>query len=218
MNFFWTGLGAAIGLFLGMILHEYAHARVAVWLGDKTPKLHGRLTLNPKAHADPVGTIILPAIFVIPLMVGRPLGFLFGYAKPVPYNPNAMRDRRWSPLAVALAGPAVNFGLAFAAGAGLRAQLSSGSVNIAVDLLIGILTVNVFLGIINILPIPPLDGSKVLRLFLSPQAAWRLEELSQYLLLFLVVLFLLFRGVLTAIADPVCRAASFQTLPFGCAL
>src|ERR1043166_6113544 len=118
MSSFWIGLGAAVGLFLGMILHEYAHARAAVSLGDKTPKLHGRLTLNPKAHADPVGTIILPAIFVIPLMVGRPLGFLFGYAKPVPYNPNAMRDRRWSPLVVALAGPAVNFGLAFAAGAG----------------------------------------------------------------------------------------------------
>lgn len=219
MTSFWIGAGAAIGLFLGMILHEYMHARTALMVGDRTPKLHGRVTLNPKAHVDPLGTIILPALFIVPLMVGHPFGFIFGYAKPVPTNPRAMRDQRWAPLFVALAGPALNLALAAAAGAGLWLlgvpSLILGDPQALV--LTGIVTVNVFLCIVNALPIPPLDGSRILGLFLSPAAAFKMEEMGQYMILFLLVLFLFFGRVLGAMADPVCTAVSYGLLP-GCVL
>jgi Zn-dependent protease len=210
------GFGAAVGLLLGMILHEYMHARMALVAGDKTPKLYGRVTLNPKAHVDPVGTLILPGIFVVSLLVGRPFGFIFGYAKPVPLNTRAMKDRRLWPAIVALTGPATNFVLAIVAGIGLSSLGPSSSVYLYAALA-AFVTVNVFLGIINALPIPPLDGSRVLGLFLSPAAAFKMEELSQYMILFLVVLFLFFRGVLGAMADPVCRVVSANSLP-GCLL
>lgn len=212
---FWIGLGLAAGIFLGLILHEFAHALAAVSMGDKTPIAYGRLTLNPKAHADPIGTLILPALFIIPVMVGARIGgFLFGFAKPVPFNPQNMRSPRWGPIATALAGPATNLVLAFAAGAGLSMPGTLRSLPL-LGILGGILIINVYLAIINSLPIPPLDGSKVLRLFLSPQAAFKLEELSQYFLLFLLVLFLFFGRVIAAMADPVCRVTSFGVLP-GC--
>lgn len=216
MDDFWHGLGVAAGIFAGMILHEYAHARAAVAMGDRTPIAFGRLTLHPKAHVDPVGTVIMPILFLIPILLGRGLGMVFGYAKPVPLNPRAMRDQRRAPFLVALAGPVTNFGLALAAGAILR----FGSTPIGSPiffLLVGFLTVNSFLALINALPIPPLDGSRVLGLFLSPQTTYKMEELSQYFLLFLVALFLIFRGVLSALADPVCQAASFALFG-GCSL
>ncbi len=210
---FWYGLGLAAGILPGLVLHEFAHAFTAVAMGDKTPITYGRLTLNPKAHADPIGTIILPALFIIPIMVGSPIGgFLFGFAKPVPFNAQAMRNPKWGPIITALAGPATNLAIALVAGIALQYGRFQRSIP-ALGLLVGILTINVFLAIINSLPIPPLDGSKVLRLFLSPQAAFKLEEMGQYFLLFLLVLFLIFGGVIAAIADPVCRLVSFRALP-----
>ena len=213
---FWLGVGAAIGILAGMVLHEYAHARVAVAMGDRTPIAHGRLTLNPKAHVDPVGTIIMPILFLLPIMTGKNLGMIFGYAKPVPLNPRAMKDQRLAPFYVALAGPLTNFALALAAGAALKfGKPSLGGTTFL--LLSGFLTVNCFLALINALPIPPLDGSRLLGLFLKPQTVWKMEELGQYILLFLVALFLFFRGVIAAMTDPVCSAASFNLFS-GCVL
>ena len=91
------------------ILHEYAHGWMANQLGDPTAKYAGRLTLNPKVHIDRWGTILMPALLFL-LTGGR---FMFAYAKPVPFNPYNLRDQRWGPVAVALAGPGVNFILAF---------------------------------------------------------------------------------------------------------
>lgn len=193
-------LGMGIGLLAGMVGHEYAHARAADHFGDKTARLHGRLTLNPKAHVDPVGTVILPAIFLVSILVGRPFGVVFGWAKPVPVSPHRMRHPRSDSVWVALAGPATNFAIAAVAAAGFRA--SSGR---TVEVLFWVIFVNVFLGIINALPIPPLDGSKVLARFLSPQAAFRMEELGQYGLLFLLLIFFLFSNQLGAMADGVIR-------------
>ena len=216
---FWRFVGVGGGMFVGMILHEYAHARVAVAMGDRTPIAHGRLTLNPKAHIDPVGTIVIPALFLIPILVGHPLGgFIFGFAKPVPVNPRAMRDQKRAPLIVALAGPLTNFALALLAGLALDQTVRSTAPTPAYAFaLAGAMTVNCYLALINALPIPPLDGSRVLGLFLSPTAAYKLEELGQYFLLFLVVLFLFFNRVIPALVDPVCRAASFGSLR-GCLL
>ena len=219
MTHFWLGIGAAVGIFAGMILHEYAHARAAVAAGDRTPKLYGRVTLNPKAHIDPLGTIIMPAIFIVPMLVGKPLGFIFGYAKPVPLNTRAMRHARWSPFFVAMAGPLTNFALALLAGVGLKivgvsALLEGNAVSL---MLLGALTVNSFLALINALPVPPLDGSRILGLFLSPAAAYKIEELGQYAILFLIALFLIFGRVVAAMADPVCRITSLNLIT-GCPL
>lgn len=214
-------LGIGLGLLLGMVLHEFAHALASDRLGDRTPRMAGRLTLNPVPHIDPVGTVAMPALFLIVSLVGRPFGMIFGYAKPVPTNPRMLRNPRRDEVIVALAGPGMNLALAAAAGYGVRAMdpgvvlealgafVGAGSLTASSLLVLALLfatTVNVFLMIVNSLPIPPLDGSTVLGLFLSPRARFKMHELAQYSLLFVILLFFIFRGVLGAMADPVCRA------------
>lgn len=198
---FYGFLGVGIGLFAGMIGHEYAHARAAVALGDPTPRFMGRLTLNPKAHVDPIGTLILPGIFLLSVLFRAGIGFLFGWAKPVVYSPSRLRNPRRDSMLVALAGPGFNLALAAAAGAGFRA-VSPENFNL-LRVFDGIVVVNAFLFVINILPIPPLDGSKVLARFLPPAAAQKMEELSQYFLLFIILLFVIFRSLIANMAAAV---------------
>lgn len=215
-------IGLGLGFALGMILHEFAHALLSDRLGDKTPRLAGRLTLRPGPHIDPIGTIAMPAIFALVSLAGRPFGMIFGYAKPVPTTPRMLRKPRRDQVIVALAGPGANLAVAAIAGYAARAIAPPGGTlasvvrlfvaggsngrDVVVVALMIVTTINAYLTIINALPIPPLDGSKVLNLFLSPQAQFKMVEWSQYLLLFLIVLFFVFRGVLGAMADPVCRA------------
>lgn len=168
-------------LLYSIILHEISHGVVALWLGDQTAKLAGRLTLQPLPHIDPFGSIILPAIMIL----SSP--FAFGWAKPVPYNPNNLIWSKWGPVAVAFAGPLTNFILASIAAIigslitlapgqkldivnSLRNLMDSDIVGlIAGDLGAIFFTIcvmfifwNVLLGIFNLIPIPPLDGSKLL--------------------------------------------------------
>lgn len=186
-------LGAAIGIFVGMIGHEYAHARAAVSLGDPTPRMMGRLTLNPKAHVDPFGTLIMPAVFLVTVLFKASFGFFFGYAKPVTVHPGRMRNPKRDAVLVALAGPAFNLAVAAVAGFGYQNAGDTGRLRVV---LAWITIINSFLFIINILPIPPLDGSRIIARFLSPSAAMRMEELGQYLIIFLLALFLIFPRVL----------------------
>lgn len=186
-------IGAAIGIFVGMVGHEYAHARSAVSFGDPTPRMMGRLTMNPKAHIDPLGTLILPGVFLVTILFRASFGFFFGYAKPVTVHPGRMRNPKRDAVLVALAGPAFNLSLAILAGLAFRNAGDSARV---LTVLLWITVINSFLFIINILPIPPLDGSRILARFLSPSAAMKMEELGQYLVLFLLALFLLFPRVL----------------------
>ena len=196
---FYGFLGVGLGLLIGMVGHELAHARVAVSLGDPTPRMMGRLTLNPKAHADPFGTVIMPGIFLISVLFRSPLGFFFGYAKPVTIHPGRLRNPKRDAVIVALAGPAFNFLVLVLVGIGFRSATDPD-----IRRVLGLMAiVNTFLFIINILPIPPLDGSKVLARFLSPAAAMKMEEYGQYLILFLIALFLIFRGVLDSIAGAI---------------
>lgn len=142
-------------LVVSVILHEVAHGYMADWLGDPTARLQGRLTLNPFSHIDPLGSVILPAVLVF---TGSPL--LIGYAKPVPYNPYNLRGKYAEGL-VAFAGPGVNIILAFIFGLALR--LFGGSLDQGLfDAFGTIAYVNMLLALFNLLPIPPLDGSKVL--------------------------------------------------------
>lgn len=137
------------------IIHEYAHGWMANELGDPTAKLAGRLTLNPISHTDLFGTILLPLSLFI-LSGGR---FLFAYAKPVPYNPYNLKDRRWDPVKVAVAGPAANLLIAFTFGLLIRFSLLPGFIN---DFISIIVYANILLAVFNLVPIPPLDGSKLL--------------------------------------------------------
>jgi len=141
-------------LIFSIILHEVAHGYAADKLGDPTARYAGRLTLNPIPHIDFLGSIILPIISVL-----SPGGFLFGWAKPVPYNPyNLVRAPRWGETIVAAAGPGTNFALVLVFAVLMRL---SGDPAFGAICFIGIL-VNLWLGLLNLIPIPPLDGSKVL--------------------------------------------------------
>lgn len=147
-------------LIFSVILHEVAHGYMANWLGDPTARLAGRLTLNPIPHIDALGSIILPGLL---LVTNSP--FLIGYAKPVPYNPYNLRGR-WGEALVAFAGPGTNILIALLFGLLIR----SGGVQLGPDLVGAcaiIVFINMMLALFNLIPVPPLDGSKVLSAVLS---------------------------------------------------
>lgn len=151
-------------LFLAIILHEISHGVVALFFGDDTAKRAGRLTLNPIPHIDPFGSIILPAMLTI-------TGFgAFGWAKPVPVNPANLRNPRREMLFVGLAGPISNFVLMILAAVGARAAFGAytgGAFRVAdlpltIQFLLFFALANLILGLFNLLPIPPLDGSSLI--------------------------------------------------------
>lgn len=178
-----------IGFFLliGFPIHEFAHALAAYQLGDGTAKLFGRLTLNPVAHFDPLGGMML----VISVLFG---GLIIGWAKPTPVNPSNLRDRRNGEVIVALAGPASNLIMALVGAFALRLLLpAEASIPPRVlTLLFYFVLFNVMLAVFNLIPIPPLDGSTLLFRFVSPQTAWRLRPvLAQYGFIILLMIVLL---------------------------
>jgi Zn-dependent protease len=157
-------LNSAIFLYVIIILsavfHEYAHGWMAYRLGDPTAKDAGRLTLNPFAHIDPVGTVVVPLVLMFMA------GIFIGWAKPVPYNPYNLSDQRYGSLKVAIAGPASNFIIALIFGLFLRffggALIAAGTTSpMFIQLVALIVFVNIILGLFNLIPFPPLDGSKV---------------------------------------------------------
>lgn len=144
-------------LAFSVIIHEVAHGWAANALGDPTARLAGRLTLNPIRHIDPIGTVLIPLLLKL-----SGSSFLFGWAKPVPYNPYNFRNQRWGEPLVAIAGVATNLFLAIAFGLLARYAYAAGAV-IFGDLASIIVLVNLFLGLFNLIPIPPLDGYTFLR-------------------------------------------------------
>ncbi len=159
-------------LILSIVLHEMAHGHAANALGDPTARLAGRLTPNPLAHLDPLGSVIIPGLL---FFTGS--GILFGWAKPVPYNPYNLRNQKWGEALVAVAGPAINLFLAgvFAVMIRLADQLNLSASFI--DLAAYIVTINIILALFNLIPLPPLDGSKILKALLPFQAAQGYQQL-----------------------------------------
>lgn len=151
-------------LVMSVVIHEVAHGVAANYLGDPTAKLQGRLTLNPLPHVDPMGSVILPGILAL-----SSAPFLFGWAKPVPYNPyNFQRGGRWGEAFVAAAGPAANLALAVVFAFAIRFGLVPPE---ALSLATAIVFLNVLLALFNLIPIPPLDGSKILSALLPRSLA-----------------------------------------------
>ena len=157
-------------LVLSIIIHEVAHGYAAYALGDPTAKLEGRLTLNPASHVDPVGSVVLPALLV---MTGA--GILFGWAKPVPYNPYNLKNQRWGEAIVAVAGVATNLLLAVIFALVARYAYANGFGEIG-DLAALVTLTNLSLGIFNLIPIPPLDGFTVLRGILPYKIGMQMRE------------------------------------------
>lgn len=179
-------------LILSVILHEIAHGYAAYALGDPTAKLQGRLTLNPIAHIDPVGSVLLPALLVL-----SGSGMMFGWAKPVPYNPYNLKNQRWGEAIVGIAGVATNLALALIFGLGARLLFDGGNELVA-SLLATVAYINLFLGLFNLIPFPPLDGFTVIRGLLPYKLAVDLRGVEQRLGGFvgLAVFLLLFSYVL----------------------
>lgn len=175
-------------LLFSVIIHEVAHGAVANYLGDSTAKHEGRLTLNPVNHLDPIGSILLPLILVL---TNSP--FLVGWAKPVPVNPYNLSNPKRDMAKIAIAGPGVNFivALFFA----LLIQLFNLPERLLMIFSL-IIFINILLAIFNLMPIPPLDGSKIL-FFLLPSSLWHIQDWMEQnsLLLFFLFLFLLITGI-----------------------
>ncbi|AGH95554.1 site-2 protease family protein [Pseudobdellovibrio exovorus] len=190
-----------------LCFHEFAHGLVAKWRGDNTAEQLGRLTLNPMAHADMVGTVLLPMAAII-----FKLPIFFGWAKPVPVNPRNLKNVRSDMFWIAIAGPASNVLLAilatvfmfFAIRYGFLGSYSRYVFEIAQTFVL----INLFLAIFNMLPIHPLDGGKVLARFLPPSLNYKLEQNEH--LSGIILMVLIFTGMLKILSIPV--FASFRFL------
>ena len=191
---FQTLLIYIIPLLFAITLHEAAHGWIASKLGDHTARMMGRVTLDPTKHIDPIGTIAIPLVLLL-----SSSGFIFGWAKPVPINFNALRNGKNGMIWVALAGPGANIVMAVC---WLFVMIIAININIAVLIemgRIGIL-VNCVLAVFNLLPIPPLDGSRVISALLPNRLAYQYNQLEQYGLY--ILLGLMFLGGFNYLVRP----------------
>lgn len=194
----------AVVLLFSVIIHEVAHGYVAWLNGDPTARLAGRITLNPVPHIDPIGTILLPVLLLV-----THAGVIFGWARPVPVNPSNFHNYRWGEVTCSFAGPASN--LLLAALFAFLLRLNLGGPGLVLLAYYGC-TINIFLALFNLLPIPPLDGSHLVAAFLP----YRLLQLYRYLepVGFVIILLLFYTGIMGLILMPLYRLiAAFLHVP-----
>ena len=176
-------------LIFSVIIHEISHGFVALCFGDKTAQYEGRLTLNPLKHLDWFGSVILPFFLYL-----TNAGFMIGWAKPVPYNPYNLRNRNIAEPLIALAGPVSNIFVASVFGLIIRGLLHSGHSSSSLIIMFSfVVLINISLAVFNLIPIPPLDGSKILFAFLPTRAKFAFQNISDrygLLIIFLVIILL----------------------------
>ena len=198
-------------LLLAISAHEAAHAWMSYKFGDDTARLLGRVTLNPVAHTDPIGTLLIPIVNFVLAAGGTGL-FLIGWGKPTPVNPLRWRQKDLANVMVSIAGILANLLIATIAfiiikvliSAGYFHTLQAGGLQEPIALFLDfMLTMNISLAVFNLLPFPPLDGSKVLETFLPASMQPILETLEQYG--FLILMVLMYMGVFSAIITPILR-------------
>jgi Zn-dependent protease len=220
MDWFPDFLAAALAAILAITLHEAAHGYAARALGDDTAERMGRLSLNPLRHVDPVGTLLVPGLLLVSqLLVSGRVEVMFGWAKPVPVNIMALRNPRFGMVLVAAAGPAMNVLIAVAAALLLHPLQGPGSDNL-LDWIEGFLILsligNLVLAAFNLLPIPPLDGGRILGGLLPPAIGIPFLRLERYgLFIVLGILFIVpmavpgfdpLRSLAASVVFPVARA------------
>lgn len=176
---------------MSVVIHEVSHGFMAEYFGDKTARFAGRLTLNPLKHLDVFGSIILPTLLVL-----TKAPFLLGWAKPVPYNPDNLSDRKWGTIAVAGAGVLANLFIAILFGLIIRFSLASSFSPSFYSILSIIVVTNLVLFIFNLVPIPPLDGSKILFSFLPVSTSKITTFFEQYSFVFLIIFVVYFSDFL----------------------
>ncbi len=187
-------------LILSVVIHEVAHGYAALVLGDVTAKYAGRLTMNPLKHIDPFGSVIFP--FLMAMIAPN---FVFGWAKPVPYNPYNLRNKRWGELLVAIAGPISNILLAILMGVVVRFGPMLGLPDAFYSLANLTVIINIYLAVFNMMPIPPLDGSKVL-FALFPESADKLRNaLERYGIFFLLIFIFFLSSILSPVVEIIAR-------------
>lgn len=193
-------------LFFSIILHEIAHGLMAERHGDPTARIMGRITLNPLPHIDPIGTIFLPGIMIIMNLFGGAVP-IFGWAKPIPINPRNLNDPKKDMMWVGFSGPGTNFAIAFFL-ALLYRVLGTPDTLAGVILFYGT-TINLFLAFFNLIPIPPLDGSRILSGILPERYSFRLAQIEPFG--FIILIFLLVGGVLNYLFFALIRLSTVLT-------
>jgi len=191
---------AALPVILAITLHEAAHGYAALNFGDPTAWQEGRITANPLKHIDPVGTILVPAL----ILWVSDSGLLFGWAKPVPVNFGRLRHPKRDMLWVAAAGPAANLAMLFfwAALLKLAGLLPFNFFSLPMSRMAEVgMTINLVLMVLNLFPLPPLDGGRIAVSLLPPAAAWRFAQIERFG--FPILLLLLFTGILSSLLTPV---------------
>lgn len=182
-------------LIFSIIVHEIAHGFMADWLGDPTARLQGRLTLNPIKHIDPVGSIIVPLITSLS-------GFTFGWAKPVIYNPYNLKNKRQGEFLIALAGPFSNLVIAAIFGLIIRFNFVNAlAMTPFLEICSYIVVINLVLAIFNLIPFPPLDGSKLLFAFLPNQYGKIRMTLEMYAPIFILIVVFFLWGIISPIVS-----------------
>ena len=184
-------------ILLSMTLHEAMHAFVAYWLGDKTAQYEGRLTLNPLKHIDPFLTILLP--LTLALIPGAPI---FGGAKPVPFRPDLVKWGDWGAALVAIGGPLTNFVLAFIT-FGIWVLVGTPQTGIGSEILTTAIAVNLGFFVFNMIPIPPLDGSRVLYALAPEFVRTGMRYIERYGILFVFILVIVFSTLISTYVNTV---------------